>query len=75
MNTILLALCALWNNNWRIMHLHCSSYTQPLFGACQQAVQHVQTVITTCAQTLYALHVLQAHGLCDSALRIILGQS
>jgi len=32
---------------------------------------HVQTVITTCAQTLYALRVLRAHGLCDSALQII----
>ena len=28
---------------------------------------HVQNVITTCAQTLYALRVLRAHGLCDSA--------
>ena len=27
--------------------------------------------ITTCAQTLYALRVLRAHGLCDSALQII----
>ena len=32
---------------------------------------HVQNVITTCAQTLYALRVLRAHGLCDSALQII----
>jgi len=31
---------------------------------------HVQTVIT-CAQTLYALRVLRAHGLCDNALQII----
>jgi len=36
---------------------------------------HVQTVITTCAQTLYALRVLRAHGLCDSTLQIILGRS
>ena len=32
---------------------------------------HVQTVITSCAQTLYALRVLRAHGLCQSALQII----
>jgi len=32
---------------------------------------HVQNVITTCAQTLYALRVFRAHGLCDSALQII----
>ena len=31
---------------------------------------HVQNVITTCAQTLYALRVLRAHGLCVSALQI-----
>ena len=30
---------------------------------------HVQTVITSCAQTLYALRVLWAHGLCQSALQ------
>jgi len=29
---------------------------------------HVQNVITTCAQTLYALRVVRAHGLCDNAL-------
>jgi len=32
---------------------------------------HVQNVITTCAQTLYALRVLRAHGLCENALQII----
>jgi len=32
---------------------------------------HVQNVITTCAQTLYALRVLRAHGLSDNALQII----
>jgi len=29
---------------------------------------HVQSVIASCAQVLYALRVLRAHGLCDSAL-------
>ena len=29
----------------------------------------VQSVITPCAQTLYALRVLQAHGLFESALQ------
>jgi len=32
---------------------------------------HVQSVIASCAQVLYALHVLRAHGLCDSALQTI----
>ena len=32
---------------------------------------HVQAVITSCAQTLYALRVLRAHGLCGSALKTI----
>ena len=32
---------------------------------------HVQNVIATCAQTLYALRVLQAHGLCESVLQTV----
>ena len=32
---------------------------------------HVRGVITNCAQTLYALRVLRAHGMCDSALQTI----
>jgi len=32
---------------------------------------HVQSVIVSCAQVLYALRVLRAHGLCDSALQTI----
>ena len=32
---------------------------------------HVQWVIASCAQVLYALRVLCAHGLCDSALQTI----
>jgi len=32
---------------------------------------HVQSVIALCAQVLYALRVLRAHGLCDSALPTI----
>ena len=32
---------------------------------------HAQSVIASCAQVLYALHVLHAHGLCDSALQTI----
>ena len=32
---------------------------------------HVQSVIASCAQVLYALRVLRAHGLCDSALHTI----
>jgi len=31
---------------------------------------HIQTVISSCAQTLYALRVLRAHGLHDSASTI-----
>jgi len=33
--------------------------------------QHVQTVLTSCAQTVYALCVLRAHGLFHSALQTI----
>ena len=36
-------------------------------------VTHVQSVIASCAQVLYALRVLRAHGLCDSALHTIVG--
>jgi len=32
---------------------------------------HIQAVISSCAQTLYALRVLHAHGLHDSALQNI----
>jgi len=32
---------------------------------------HVQSVITSCAQVLYALRVLLAHVLCNSALQTI----
>ena len=32
---------------------------------------HVRGVIANCAQTLYALRVLRAHGMCYSALQII----
>jgi len=32
---------------------------------------HVQSVIASCAQVSYALRVLRAHGLCDSALHTI----
>ena len=32
---------------------------------------YVQSVIASCAQVLYALRVLRAHGLCDSALHTI----
>jgi len=32
---------------------------------------HVHSVMTSCAQTLYALRVLRAHGLCDSALQTV----
>jgi len=37
--------------------------------AYQYHVPHVQSVIAWCAQALYALHVLRAHGLSDSALQ------
>lgn len=33
--------------------------------------QHIQNVITTSAQTLYALRVLRAHGMSDSALQAV----
>ena len=32
---------------------------------------HVQNVIGSCAQTLHALRLLRAHGLCDSALQTV----
>ena len=32
---------------------------------------HVQNVIGSCAQTLHALRMLRAHGLCDSALQTV----
>jgi len=32
---------------------------------------HVRSVITSCAQTLHALRVLRAYGLCESALRTV----
>jgi len=32
---------------------------------------HIQSVITACAQTLYALRVLHKHGLCDDSLHDI----
>jgi len=32
---------------------------------------HIQAVISSCAQTMYALRVLRAHGLSDSALQSI----
>ena len=32
---------------------------------------HIRNVITNCAQTLYALRVLRAHGMCDLALQTI----
>jgi len=35
------------------------------------ASDHVRGIITNCAQTLYALRVLRAHGMRDSALQII----
>jgi len=35
------------------------------------ASDHVRDVITSCAQTLYALRVLRAHGMCQEALQTI----
>jgi hypothetical protein len=35
------------------------------------ASDHVRGIISSCAQTLYALRVLRAHGMCDSALQDI----
>jgi hypothetical protein len=35
------------------------------------ASDHVRGVITNCAQTLYALRVLRAHGMCDAALQAV----
>jgi len=35
------------------------------------ASDHVRDVITSCAQTLYALRVLRAHGMCQEALQSI----
>jgi len=33
--------------------------------------EHVRNVVTSCAQTLYTLRLLQAHGMCESALQNI----
>jgi hypothetical protein len=38
---------------------------------CLSASEHVRGVISNCAQTLYALRVLRAHGMCDTALQAI----
>src|SRR5664279_2081798 len=38
---------------------------------CLSATDHVRGVISKCAQTLYALRVLRAHGMCDMALHVI----
>jgi len=35
------------------------------------ASDHVRDVISSCAQTLYALRVLRAHGMCDAALQVV----
>ena len=35
------------------------------------ASDHVRGIISDCAQTLYALRVLRAHGMCDAALQAI----
>ena len=35
------------------------------------ASEHVRGIISSCAQTLYALRVLRAHGLCDVAIQAI----
>ena len=35
------------------------------------ASDHVRGVISSCAQSLYALRVLRAHGMCDAALQVI----
>ncbi len=35
------------------------------------ASDHVRGVIGSCAQTLYALRILRAHGMCDTALQTI----
>jgi len=40
-------------------------------GSLRTVSLHIQTVISSCAQTLYALRVLRAHGLHDSALHNI----
>ena len=42
-----------------------------LFHLTLSVSLHIQTVISSCAQTLYALRVLRAHGLHDSALQNI----
>ena len=42
-----------------------------LFHLTLSVSLHIQTVISSCAQTLYALRVLRAHGLHDSALHNI----
>jgi len=41
------------------------------FTSSLSVTLHVQSVIAACAQTLYALHVLRKHGLCDNSLHDI----
>ena len=36
---------------------------------------HVTSLISKCSQTLYALTILRAHGLCDLVLQSVSGQS
>jgi len=54
-------LSSLTSNN----DAHCTT------DNCLSVSPHVQSVIASCAQALYALRVLRAHGLSDSTLQTI----
>ena len=55
--------------------LHCLTSSECLLGVTLSSrlsvADHVQNVIGSCAQTLHALRLLRAHGLCDSALQTV----
>jgi len=40
-------------------------------SSCQSVADHVQNVISCCAQTLHALRLLHTHGLSDTALQTV----
>ena len=52
-----------------------SGYSLKILGVTVSSrlsvADHVQNVISSCAQTLHALRLLRAHGLCDAVLQTV----
>jgi len=42
-----------------------------ILGVTLSVADHVHNVVSSCAQTLRALRLLRAHGLCDAALQTV----